>query len=209
MGPVDLPPGLLEFQLTLRPPAGMSAVEVLKDADAYSNQDPPATGPVHIGVPMREAGGWRLGADVHVPAVAAAVLAMGTAGAVAGVRAALLFYGIFDFHRALPALSALIGGPGAESQTHLEPADVDARRDDPALSPEVRCAHFPPTLLLVGGRDPLLPESVAMAKRLSEHGVAHELAVVPGAPHGFCSCRPIRRTPRSSRRSTTSCTSAA
>jgi acetyl esterase/lipase len=120
MGPIDLPPGLLEFQLTLRPPAGMSAVEVLKDADAYSNQDPPAT-----------------------------------------------------------------------------------------LSPEVRCAHFPPTLLLVGGRDPRLPESVAMAKRLSEHGVAHELAVVPGAPHGFCSCRPIRRTPRSSRRSTTSCTSAA
>jgi len=249
-------------------------VELLKGADGYTNQHPPVNGPVLTGVPMREEGGWRLGADIHVPAgespfptlvylhgggwvmgspwthrrlaaelaalglltisvdyrrapkhrfpgavddcafaldwaaehcagyggdpgrlliggdsaganLAAAVLATGSATAAADVRAALLLYGIYDFHRALPAVTALIGGPEPGSQAYVEQAELEDRRDDPALSPEARCAHFPPTLLLSGARDPLHAESVALAKRLAGHGVPHELAVLDGAPHGF------------------------
>ena len=271
---LDLPPGLLEFQLTLRPPAGTTAVELLAAADAYANQDPPPVGAVHRAVPLRESAGWRLTADLYVPAgpppfptllflhggawvtgspwthrrlaaelaalglltvsldyrrapkhrfpaavadcsfaldwaaeragsyggdpsrllvggdsaggnLAAAVLATGAAASAATVRAALLLYGIFDYHRALPTLSALVGGPDAGSQAYLVPADADALRGDPAVSPEARCGHFPPTLLLTGGRDPLLPESVAMAGRLAGHHLAHQLVVLPDAPHGF------------------------
>lgn len=237
---VAMPPGLLDFQLTLRMPPGTSAVELFKDVDAYSNQNMPVSGPVHTGVPLRQADGWRLGADVHVPAgeppfptlvylhgggwvmgspsthrrlaaelaalglltiavdyrrapkhrfpgavddcafalgwaadhagtyggdpdrlliggdsaganLAAAVLSTG-ASAASAVRAALLFYGVFDFHRALPGLTAL------GSQDYVDPAALEGLRGDPALSPETRCGHFPPTLLVV---------------------------VVPDAPHGF------------------------
>lgn len=268
-----VPPALLEFQTTLQPPAGDSAARLLKGFDAYTNADPPPVAAVHAGVPLREEGGWRLGADVTVPRgtgpfpavvylhgggwvmgspwthrrlaaelaargllvvsvdyrrapkhrfpgavddaafalrwahrhvaeyggdpdrllvggdsaganLAAALLAAGVPGATE-VQAALLFYGVFDYHRALPTLSGLLGGDDAASQLYLDPADFDALRGDPRLSPEAHVRGFPPTWITVGERDPLRPESEALAARLAVASVPHEMHVAAGAPHGY------------------------
>lgn len=123
-----------------------------------------------------------LGGDSAGANLAAAALASGQAGP---VTAALLCYGIYDVHRALPTLAGLVGGPEPENQLYLTAADHRTLLDDPRLHPERFCAGFPPTLVLVGERDPLRPESQALSARLAEAGVRHESVTVPGAPHGF------------------------
>ena len=123
-----------------------------------------------------------VGGDSAGANLAAAALAGNTAG---HVVAALLMYGIYDVHRALPRLAALIGGPDPESQLYLTAADARGRLDDPGLQPERYCAHFPPSLVLVGEHDPLLAESRSLSARLADADVPHELVVVPDAPHGF------------------------
>lgn len=47
--------------------------------------------------------------------------------------------------------------------------------------------EYPPTLLVHGTQDADVPydESVAMAEQLAQHGVAHELILVPGGGHGL------------------------
>lgn len=266
-----IPPELLEFQTTLRPPAGGSPMELLRSFDEYQNADPPQVGAVHTGVGLRETNGWLLGADVTVPpgvapfpavvylhgggwvmgspwthrrlaaelaargllvvsidyrrapkhrfpgAVDDAAFAVGWArehvadfggdpgrllvggdsaganlaaavlasGAGADVRAALLCYGVYDYHRALPTLAGLLGGHDADSQLYLDPADFEVLRGDPRLSPEGHVAGFPPTLLTVGEHDSLRPESEALAARLADAAVPHELHVATGAPHGY------------------------
>ena len=269
MAPVPAP--LLDFQLTLRAPDGISPAVLLASYDDYMNADGPPVAAVHRGVPMREVAGWRLGADITVPLgeppfpvvvylhgggwvmgapwthrrLAADLAALGllvvsvdyrrapkhrfpaavddaafavawtaehagryggdasrllvggdsaganlAAGVLAGgggdgVAGALLFYGIYDYHRALPVLAPLLGGPDAATQLYLRPDDFDAVRGDPRLSPQGHVAGLPPTLLAVGGQDPLLGESTALAARLAGAGVPHELVVLDGAPHGF------------------------
>lgn len=123
-----------------------------------------------------------IGGDSAGANLAAAVLA---SGAGADVRAALLCYGVYDYHRALPTLSALLGGADAGSQLYLDPADFEVLRGDPRLSPEADVSAFPSTLLTVGEHDPLRPESEALAARLADAAVPHELHVAAGAPHGY------------------------
>lgn len=269
--PVPVPPALLEFQSTLRvPEGGESAVELFRSFDDYTNGEAPAVAKIEAGVPVRESGGWRLGADVYVPfgeppfpvlvyfhgggwvmgspwthrRLAAELAARGllvlsvdyrrapkhrfpgavedaavaldwarrhagefggdldrllvggdSAGAnlaattlVAGapdVRAALLCYGVFDYHRALPLLSGLLGGTSAAEQLYLPVDEFESLRGDPRCSPERAVEGFPPTLLTVGERDPLRGESEAMAARLAVAGVPHELHIAAGAPHGY------------------------
>jgi acetyl esterase len=266
-----VPADLLQFQLSLRPPPGQSARELLARFDEYTNQDPPVAVDVTRQVPLREVSGWRVTADVYRPrgpgphpllvffhggawvmgspfthrrlaaelatlglltvsvdyrrapkhrfpagyddavdavhwvreraeklggdpdrlmvggdsagaSLAAAALA---GGETEGVSGALLFYGIFDLHRALPRLSGLIDGPDPQTQLYLQPQDLIDLTDDPRLHPERYCGTFPPTLVLVGERDPLAGESRAMAARLGAAGVPHQLVVVPDSPHGF------------------------
>ncbi|MGD9989708.1 alpha/beta hydrolase [Pseudonocardia sp.] len=270
--PPSVPPALLEFQTTLRVPEGdESPVVLFRSFDDYINGGAPEVARVVEGMPIRESGGWRLGADVHVPFgeppfptvvhlhggawvmgapsthrrlsaelasrgllvvsvdyrrapkhrfpgavddvaaaldwarthaaelggdpdrlivsgdsaganLAAAALAT---GAGADVRAALLFYGIYDYHRALPTLSGLLGGEDAASQLYLPPEEFELLRGDPRCAPERQVQGFPPTLLSVGELDPLRPESESMAARLAVAGVPHELHVAAGVPHAF------------------------
>jgi acetyl esterase len=66
-GPVvELPPELLEFQLTLALPRSGSVPELLASFDAYTNQGGPAI-EVSRQVPLREVAGWRITADVYRP----------------------------------------------------------------------------------------------------------------------------------------------
>lgn len=123
-----------------------------------------------------------IGGDSAGANLAAAVLASGGG---TGVGAALLCYGIYDYHRALPTLSGLLGGSDADSQLYLHPSEFDALRDDPRLSPERQVSGFPPTYLTVGEHDPLRIESESLARSLSAMSVAHELRMAPSAPHGY------------------------
>ncbi|MEN0140061.1 MAG: alpha/beta hydrolase [Rhodococcus sp. (in: high G+C Gram-positive bacteria)] len=123
-----------------------------------------------------------LGGDSAGGNLAAAVLADRPAAQVSG---AVLCYGIYDVHRALPSLTDLVGGPDPESQLYLEPADAREQLEDRRLQPERHCAGFPPTLVLTGDEDPLYPESVALAGRLAAAEVQHRFVVIDEAPHGF------------------------
>lgn len=122
-----------------------------------------------------------VGGDSAGANLAAGVLAVDPRAA----DAALLCYGIYDFHRALPALAGLLGGAEAESQPYLPPADFERLRGDPRLSPESCAGSFPPTLLVTGDADPLRPESEALARRLAAASVPHQVHLAAGAPHGF------------------------
>nr|WP_304633542.1 alpha/beta hydrolase fold domain-containing protein [Pseudonocardia sp. C8] len=123
-----------------------------------------------------------VGGDSAGANLAAAALA---AGGIGPITAALLFYGVYDVHRALPALRHLVGGDTPETQLYLEPDDARTLLDDPRLHPERYCTGFPPSLVLTGADDPLAAESAGLAERLSSVGVDHELVVLAGAPHGI------------------------
>jgi acetyl esterase len=123
-----------------------------------------------------------VGGDSAGANLAAAALATGQAES---VTAALLCYGVFDVHRALPKLTGLIGGPDPATQLYLEPYDLTSLVDDPRLHPERYCSDFPPTLVLAGEQDPLLGESQALSERLKAASVPYEFVVAPDAPHGF------------------------
>jgi acetyl esterase len=123
-----------------------------------------------------------VGGDSAGGNLAAAALATGEAGPVAG---AVLAYGLFDVHRALPAISGLVGGPSADSQLYLEPEDMRNLTNDPRLHPERFCDNFPPTLVLVGDRDPTLAESLSLIARLNAAGVTNEAVVIRDGPHGL------------------------
>jgi acetyl esterase len=122
-----------------------------------------------------------VGGDSAGANLAATTLVAGAAD----VRAALLCYGIYDFHRALPILAGLLGGEAADEQRYLPADEFETLRGDPRVSPEHAAAGFPPTLLTVGEHDPLLGESQVMAARLADAGIPHELHVAAGAPHGY------------------------
>ncbi len=61
-----------------------------------------------------------------------------------------------------------------------------AIREDPNMAPLLAdAAGMPPTTLLLGGCDPLLPEGLAYADRLWRAGVSVDLHVYSGQIHGF------------------------
>jgi acetyl esterase len=123
-----------------------------------------------------------VGGDSAGANLAAAALAGGEVDFVSG---ALLFYGIYDVHRALPTLTDLVGGPDPDSQLYLEPDDMRQICDDPRLHPERHCHHFPPTLILAGEQDPLYVESDSLASQLEAAGAPGQFVSFPDAPHGF------------------------
>lgn len=60
-------------------------------------------------------------------------------------------------------------------------------RASPRVSPirDTDLSGLPPTVLVVGGHDPLLDEGVEYARRLTACGVPVELLEFPSLPHGF------------------------
>jgi acetyl esterase len=99
------------------------------------------------------------------------------------VSAAVLMYGIYDFHAALPLVTPMLGGAAAEDQLYVEPGEFDELRDDPRLSPLHHVSGFPPCWVGVGTGDPLFQQSAALVDALRVAGVDHEYVPADGAPH--------------------------
>ena len=126
-------------------------------------------------------------AGAHLSAVA--LQALGPEAA--RFSAAILTYGMFDLRMA-PGVVAAGGGalivPTPPIEWFLDNLTAGDRslRADPSLSPLLApVGDFPPTLLICGTADPLRDDTLLMAARLAEAGVAVETALFPGGVHGF------------------------
>jgi acetyl esterase len=100
-------------------------------------------------------------------------------------RAALLIYGVYDF----PAMLA-------RSKDALALEDMakayagsayPAILSNPRMSPlkAVKLGALPPSFVVCGAADPLLPESRAIADALARADIRHELHIFDDMPHGF------------------------
>jgi acetyl esterase len=99
-------------------------------------------------------------------------------------KAALLIYGLFDFPATMKREKAgSIDGmvkayAGAGYPTILE---------DPRVSPlrAVKPGALPPSFVICGTADPLLPETHSMADALKRADIRHEVVILEDMPHGF------------------------
>lgn len=82
-------------------------------------------------------------------------------------------------------------GFSQNTQFYLPEDQYEALRKDHRVSPFYACAKFPPCYIGVGTKDPLLPESLELAKALKVAGIEHDLHVVEGAPHAFFQLPPL------------------
>ncbi len=96
------------------------------------------------------------------------------------LAAAVLIYGVFDF--------AEVGGPMFSrtlQQAYLGPRVTRELLKDPRVSPIHGAQALPPSLIMVGGQDPLIDDARALRVRLEAAHVRREMVVAPGMPHGF------------------------
>ncbi len=120
---------------------------------------------------------------------AEAVRNHGLDGPAIDFAAAVFLYGVFDF----PLLFEEPGKVAASgliettwNLAYLGPNFLTVHRNplvSPILAPDL--GAFPPCYLVCGDEDALLPQSLAMTKRLAEAGVPTRLSVVPVADHEF------------------------
>ncbi len=100
-------------------------------------------------------------------------------------RAALLIYGVYDF----PAtLARSKDAPAFEDMAKAYAGSgYPAVLNDPRVSPlkAVKPGALPPSFVVCGAADPLLPESRAIAQALGSADIRHELHVFDDMPHGF------------------------
>jgi len=99
-------------------------------------------------------------------------------------KAALLIYGVYDFPATMKREKAgSIDGmvkayAGAGYPTILE---------DPRVSPlrAVKPGALPPSFVICGTADPLLPETHSIADALKRADIRHEVVILEDMPHGF------------------------
>ncbi|MGO9453624.1 MAG: alpha/beta hydrolase [Candidatus Binataceae bacterium] len=100
-------------------------------------------------------------------------------------KAALLIYGVYDF----PATLARSGAEALEGMAtaYVGKANYPALLKDPRVSPilAVKPGALPPSFIVCGTADTLLPESHAMAAALKRADIRHELHIFDEMPHGF------------------------
>ena len=100
-------------------------------------------------------------------------------------KAALLLYAMLDIPRATKATD---GNP--EITNMMIKAYLGDRRElisDPRVTPlnGIKPGIMPPTLLLVGTADNLVPDTYAMAELLRQTETPHEVHVLENMPHAF------------------------
>jgi acetyl esterase len=100
------------------------------------------------------------------------------------LKALLLLYGLYDI-RAM-AQRGREGGVAGTNRNYLG-ADYESKLDDPRVSPikGVKPGALPPTFIIVGTTDNLIPESYAMAAALQTAEIPYEMHVLEEMPHAF------------------------
>ena len=99
-------------------------------------------------------------------------------------KAALLIYGVFDF----PAVLKRDSNAAFEGMVKAYAgAGYPAILEDPRLSPirAVKTGAMPPSFIICGTADELLPEAHAMADALKRADIRNEVAIFEDMPHGF------------------------
>lgn len=128
-----------------------------------------------------------LGGDSAGGNLAGGVLAECSQNGGPDIKAGVLLYGVFDYHKTMGTL----GGGRPDQQFYLAEEEYETLREDHRVSPLFACSKFPPCYITVGTKDPLLSESQDLAKALTAAGVEHELHIVEGAPHAFFQLPPL------------------
>jgi acetyl esterase len=101
------------------------------------------------------------------------------------VRAALLFYGVYDLRATAARTQAF---PGLQQQLKSYLSGREDLFDDPRASPlkAVAPGLLPPCFIIGAGTDTwCLPDSLTLAQALSAAESSYELHVMEGMPHGF------------------------
>jgi acetyl esterase len=100
-------------------------------------------------------------------------------------KAALLIYGVFDFAAAIKRSgnSAALDG----MVRAYVGAGYPAILEDPRVSPlrAVKPGALPPSFIICGTADELLPEAHSMAAALKRADIRHEVHIMEDMPHGF------------------------
>jgi acetyl esterase len=101
------------------------------------------------------------------------------------VRAAVLFYGVYDLKATAERTRSI---PGLQLQLSTYVSGIDGALDDPRASPlrAVAPGLLPPCFIVGAGNDSwCLPDSLALGQALSAVASPYELHVMEAMPHGF------------------------
>ena len=131
-------------------------------------------------------GGESAGATLAVPVL----VRMRDRHGFTGFQAANLSYGNYDTSMTpsqiwIGAQRYLIGTEDIRQCSNAYAPDVSQRRDPDMSALYARLANLPPALFSVGTLDPFLDDSLFLYARWIAAGNEAQLAVYPGAPHGF------------------------
>lgn len=128
------------------------------------------------GDPARLAiGGDSAGANL----AAATAIRLADSPSAPNIAAALLIYGVFDMSD--------LGSSAVNRYLHgaYLPGNLLERLGEPDVSPIHAVHKLPPSYVIIGGQDPLLPQSRLLRDLLRAAGTQHVYAEQPGLPHGF------------------------
>jgi acetyl esterase len=102
-------------------------------------------------------------------------------------KAAVLIYGVFDMAETIERSRQTGGGLTEEAAQGYLGDSYPAALNDPRVSPSRGLAKgaLPPSFIICGTADDLLPESRAMSEAMNKAGIEHELHVVDEMPHAF------------------------
>lgn len=123
------------------------------------------------------------GASAGATLAATTLLRLRNRGPVNTCAGAVLLFGAYDLSGLTPG--GRLYGDEWFIQSYAGHVDDRSVPDVSPLFGDLR--GLPPTLLVVGARDVLLEDNLAMAARLSAAGVGVDLRVYPEAMHGFTS----------------------
>ena len=100
-------------------------------------------------------------------------------------KAALLIYGVFDFPAVIKREKDTAAFDGMVRA--YAGAGYPAILEDPRVSPlrAVKPGALPPSFIICGAADTLLPETHSMAEALKRADIRHEVAIFDEMPHGF------------------------
>ena len=99
-------------------------------------------------------------------------------------KAALLIYGVYDFPATMKREKA--GSIDGMVKAYAG-AGYPAILEDPRVSPlrAIKPGALPPSFIICGTADPLLPETHSMAEALKRADIRHEVVILEDMPHGF------------------------